>query len=76
MTRGSKKTETPGDRGLRRRKREAERSQIRNIRRIYICVFGGSCGIVLLTYDNLAWLALAVLVATMVLCGWMFLKDK
>jgi hypothetical protein len=68
--------ETPGDRELRRRKREAERSQIRYLRRIYIGLFGVSCGTVLITYDKLAWLALVVLVATMVLVGWMFLKDK
>jgi hypothetical protein len=67
---------TPGDRELRRRKRETERSQIHNIRRSYILLFGGSCGTVLLTYDKLAWLALVVFVATMVLVGWMFLKDK
>jgi hypothetical protein len=68
--------ETPGDRELRRRKREGDRSQFRVIRRVYIAWFGATCGIVLLTYDKLAWLALAVLLATVVLCGWMFLKNK
>ena len=53
--------ETPGDRELRRRKREAERSQIRYLRRIYIGLFGAACGTVLITSDKLAWLALAVL---------------
>jgi hypothetical protein len=68
--------ETLGDRELRRRKRETERSQIRNIRRLYILLFGGSCGLVLLTYAKLAWLAIVVFVATMGFFGWMFLKDK
>jgi ABC-type multidrug transport system permease subunit len=68
--------ETPGDRELRRRKREADRGQLRMIRRIYIALFGVSCGIVLLTYEELAWLALVVLLATVVVCGWMSLKDK
>jgi hypothetical protein len=68
--------ETPGDRELRRRKRDTDRSQIRSIRRIYIALFGLCCGIVLITYDELAWVALAVLVVAMILFGWMFLKDK
>jgi fatty acid desaturase len=67
--------ETPGDRELRRRKREVDRSQIRNIRRIYILLFGGCCMLLLLTY-GLDWLALAVLVATTSLFGWLFVKDK
>jgi fatty acid desaturase len=67
--------ETPGDRELRRRRREDERSQIRAIRRICIALFGMSFMIALLTY-GLDWLALAVLVATMTLFGWMFVKDK
>ena len=53
----------------------AERSQIGVIRRIYIALFGMCFMIVLLTY-GLDWLALAVLVATMTLSGWMFVKDK
>ncbi len=67
--------ETPGDRELRRRKREGERSQIRAVRRQGIALFGMSFMIVLLT-SGLDWLALAVLVATMTLFGWMFVKDK
>jgi fatty acid desaturase len=67
--------ETPGDRELRRRRRAAERSQIRAIRRRGIALFGMSFVIVLLTY-GLDWLALAVLVVTMTLLGWMFVKDK
>jgi hypothetical protein len=67
--------ETPGDRELRRREREGERSQIRYFRRIYILLFGGSCMLLLSTYV-LDWLALAVLVATASLFGWLFAKDK
>jgi fatty acid desaturase len=67
--------ETPGDRELRRRKLEADRSQIRSIRRIYIGLFGMCFMILLITY-GLDWLALAVFVVTMILFGWMFLKYK
>ena len=67
--------ETPGDRELRRRKLATTRSQIRDFRRIYLAMFGLCCAALLLTYE-LAWLALAVTVVTMVLFGWMFLKNK
>jgi len=67
--------ETPGDWELRRRKREGERGQIRFLRRRSIALFGMCGAIALLTY-GLDWLALVVLVATMALFGWMFVKDK
>jgi hypothetical protein len=67
--------ETPGDRELRRRKREAERGQIRSLRRRSITLFGMCGAIVLLTYGR-DWLALVVMGATMALFGWMFVKNK
>jgi hypothetical protein len=68
--------ETPGDRELRRRKREEERSQIRLFRRLYVVLFGMCCMTFLLA-QGLDWLALAVLVATISLVGWwLFVKDR